>query len=425
MDARKLKFICCVNRMLNPLIGDSYVRRESSLEKTRDLPRFAPNPWLLTGCLWDFCVKAARLRQHPVKIFFLILLLASSAQAQFIGSGSGSNQFGGFSDANATVVPTDTPTWDPSMPTYTPTSTPTYNPFATATDTPTPGSPTDTPTNSFTPTATGTIDTPTPTATYTPVISRASLVMLPTAYSNARDHWDGFNWDIDFTYFIGSIISEDTTKGSNGFDSLNQINIVLLTNDLKYAWLDDNGDRPGIASGLMTSLFAQVGDGSSAPPPSGGAGTGTSAAFQVQGNVIGGVYTVMSKKISNDTAVHFGYIYGLDHLGLGLFSQNYSSLLPYFAPGLSTEAAAGEGPDNLLYMGFNTRFWNRNWKFEIWKPFSTSSGQAWDQNPILFNTQIDGLPMAFNLGYERWDSGFAVLGYLNFRVPLLPSSSDY
>jgi hypothetical protein len=364
-----------------------------------------------------------------VKRLFLFLLLASSAQAQFIAPGSGSNQFGGFSDSNATAGPTDTPTWDPMIPTYTPTPTPTYNPYATTTDTLTPGSPTDTPTNTFTPTATGTIDTPTPTWSPTPVISRASLVLLPTAYSNARDHWDGFNWDIDFTYFIGSIISQDYSR-ANGFDSLNQINLVLLTSDLKYAWMDDNGDRPGFASGLMMSLQAQVGSGNSATTSAsvtvGGTSTGTSSssqALQVASNVIGGLYTVMSKKVSKDTAVHLGYIYGLHDLSSQVFTMNYGSLLPFFGPGLAQ--ANIEYPTHLVYLGFNTRFWDRNWKFEIWKPFSTDPNNPYESNPILFNTLIDGLPMAFNIGYERWDTGFAVLGYINFRVPLLPADSDF
>ncbi len=366
-----------------------------------------------------------------IKRLFLFLLLASSAQAQFISPGSGSNQFGGFNDTSSNG-PTNTPTWDPMIPTYTVTPTPTYNPFASATDTPTPGSPTDTPTYTFTPTQTGTINTPTATWSSTPNITRASLVMLPTAYSNGWDHWDGFNWDIDFTYFIGSVLSQDYTQ-TNGFDSLNQINLVLLTSDLKYAWMDDNGDRPGIASGLMVSLLAQIGTtsltGPTATPTGGTSGSAvtTSQAIPVAGSVIAGVYTVVSKKISKVTAVHFGYIYGLEGLtnsmGVSIFGQNYSSLLPYFAPGLAPEI--GEGPDNLCYVGFNTRFLDRNWKFEIWKPFSTSSSEHWDKNPILFNTLIDGLPMAFNLGYERWDSGFAILGYINFRIPLLPANPDY
>src|ERR1700679_2606977 len=142
--------------------------------------------YVLTPTNRRFSLDARKLKSICcVKRLFLFFLLASSAQAQFIAPGSGSNQFGGFSDSNATVGPTDTPTWDPMIPTYTPTPTPTYNPFATTTDTSTPGSPTDTPSNTFTPTATGTIDTPTPTWSPTPVISRASLVLLPTAYSNA------------------------------------------------------------------------------------------------------------------------------------------------------------------------------------------------------------------------------------------------
>jgi hypothetical protein len=349
-----------------------------------------------------------------VKWLFFLLFLASTAQAQFIAPNLGS-KFGGFNDSQTSNGPTNTPTWDPMMPTYTPTPTPTYNPFATDTYTPTPGSPTDTPTFTFTATQTGTIYTPTPTWTSTPNISRASLVLLPTAYSNAKDHWDGFNWDIDFTYFIGSIVSGDYTKPAGSqFDSLEEINIVLLTSDWKYGWLNDDGDTPGIASGFMTSFLAQVGTTSSAA-------TTTTQAFQVAGNVIGGVYTVVSKTVFKDTAVHFGYILGLEGLTGGFFGTDYSALLPYFGPGLdnSNGGSLGEGPDSLYYMGFNTRFLDRNWKFEIWKPYPM------DHSPILFNTLIDGLPLAFNIGYERWDTGYAVLGYVNFRIPLLPADSDY
>lgn len=361
------------------------------------------------------------------KRLFLFLLLASSAQAQFISPGSGSNQFGGFNDTSSNG-PTSTPTWDPMIPTFTTTPTPTYNPFASATDTPTPGSPTDTPTYTFTPTQTGTINTPTATWSPTPNISRASLVMFPTAYSNGWDHWNGFNWDIDFTYYIGSIISQDYTQ-ENGFNSLNQINVVLLTSDMKYAWLDDNGDTPGIASGVMVSLMAQVGSSSLTGPTTTPTVVGSTNSpvsntgpVQVVPSMVGGVYTVISKKLSKDTAVHFGYIYGLhDLLGGGVL--NYGSILPLFAPGLAQSNY--EYPTHLFYAGFNTRFWDRNWKFEIWKPFSTDPNNSYESNPILFNTLIDGLPMAFNLGYERWDTGFAILGYINFRLPILPSESDY
>jgi hypothetical protein len=372
--------------------------------------------------------------------------LATSVQAQFISPNVGS-KYNGFNSDTQNGGPTNTPTWDPMMPTYTPTPSPTYNAFSTDTWTATPGSPTDTATYTFTATQTGTIYTPTPTWSATPNISRASLVMLPTAYSNATDHWDGFNWDMDFTYFIGSIVSEDYNQQniSSQFDSLEQINIVMLTTDVKYAWLDDRGNLPGIASGMMLSLFAQVGSGNSTATAS------SSQAFEVSNNEIGGIYTVMSKTVAKDTAVHFGYMYGLRSLSSNTFSMDYPALLPFLAPGLSNYVVAQAGstitstatnPPDLFYVGFNTRFLGRNWKFEIWKPdpfglnpysyVNSATNVNQIVHPILFNTLIDGLPMAFNLGYERWGNeangqkgGFAVLGYVNFRIPLLPANAPY
>jgi hypothetical protein len=324
--------------------------------------------------------------------------------------------------AQPTGTPTPTATDNPFA---TPTFTPTWNPFAT--DTPTPGSPTDTftPTYTFTNTPTGTL-TPTATFTFTwtntPSISRAKLALLPTAYTNAWDRWDGFNWDIDFTYYIGSIVSRDET-GSHG---LEQTNLVLLTSDVKYAWLNDNGEMPGIASGFLLSFLAQIGTTSSG---SGGGNSSTGGSGTVQafnpGSSMGGLYTVMSKTIGPRTAVHFGYIYGLDQVANGFISNNYAQLLPSLNNGLyNTTNPSGNGgspPDttSLFYVGFNTRFLERNWKFEIWKPIHYA------EEPILFNSQIDGLPLAFNLAYERWQSGFALLGYVNIPITLVPQTPAY
>lgn len=318
-----------------------------------------------------------------------------------------------------TSTPTSTHTWDPFA---TPTWTPTWNPFAT--DTPTPGSPTPTftPTITFTFSPTGTLSptlTFTPTLTSTPSISRASLALLPTAYSNAWDRWDGWNWNIAFSYYIGSIVSRDNAKPY--LDSLQQVSLALLTSDVKYAWLDDNGDSPGMASGLLLSFLAQVGSGNSST------GTGGTQSFEVAGNTMGGVYTVMSKTIAPKTAVHLGYIYSLRDLskssGLGLVSMNYSQLLPFLSPDLeavlTNQTSPPSYPSGIFYAGFSTRFWDRYWKFEIWKPFPM------EQNPVLLNTVIDGLPLAFNLGYERWDSGFALLGYVNFPITLIPTNPAY
>ena len=320
------------------------------------------------------------------------------------------------------VVDTDTPT---DTPTTTPTATNTFNPFATptwtytwdpfATDTPTVGSPTSTPTitNTFTPTVTGTIPTSTPTMTDTPSISRASLALWPTAYSNGWDRWDGFNWDIAFTYFIGTIAEKDNGLPTN---YLNPLRLWLLTSDVKYAWLDEQGDTPAFASGLLMSMLLNGGT----PDSSGSAGSNS---FTLTGSSMGGIYTVMSKSVSRTSAVHFGYIYGFGQAdqkthdwGFGP-SMTYSQLIPLTttSPTLSN---VQNPPPNIFYTGFNTRMLGTNVKFEVWKPFPM------DENPVLLDSQIDGL-FAFNLGYERWDSGFAVLGYFNFRFTIIPVTPSY
>jgi hypothetical protein len=299
-------------------------------------------------------------------------------------------------------TPTWTYTWG-ALETATPT--PVWMPTATYTIT-----------STFTHTITGTIQptaTPTASPTATPIISRASLALLSTAYSNAWDHSNGFNWDIAFSYYIGAIAAKENS--SPNMDFLEPARFALLTSDVKYAWLDEKGDIPAIANGVLLSLIAQLGSGNSSTGASG------NQSFNVSGNIMGAVYGVVSKTIFPQTAVHFGYIQGLreasDSLGLGIVSMNYSDLLSLLTPKL--QEVMGQSSPGIFYTGFSTRFWNRNWKFEIWKPFSLA------QNPVLFNAQVDGLPLAFNLGYERWDNGYALLGYVNFRFTLVPVPPAY
>ncbi len=135
----------------------------------------------------------------------------------------------------------------------------------------------------------------------------------------------------------------------------------MLSTNLKYAWLDDEGDRPGAAFGIMYSLAAQTGSGNSGAASS-------DQSFEVSGNTMGGVYAVLSKTILNKTAVHMGYLYSLRKTGL--VSLDYSQLLPFLDTHLQddlTNDGASSTP-GIFYTGFNTYFWGRNWKFEIWKP---------------------------------------------------------
>jgi hypothetical protein len=103
-------------------------------------------------------------------------------------------------------------------------------------------------------------------------------------------------------------------------------------------------------------------------------------------------------------------------LKLGFFTTDYSQLPYLFTPQLQTVT---DDPPSIFYTGFNTYFLGRNWKFEIWKPLQAA------EDPVLLNTQIEALPLAFNFGYERWDQGFSVLGYINFQFTLVPSTPAY
>jgi len=352
------------------------------------------------------CARGSLLLTAALSFFAVLPLVAQEAKTEAGKSGKP------LSLSADVAVPTPTFTRDPFA---TPTYTKTWDPWQTLSPTPTstpttPSQDTATFTLTATPTATGTQPTQTFTPTSTQVISRAGLVLLSTAYSNAYDRWDGFNWDVNFSSYIGSIVSRDFTKPD--LDTLEPTGLAMLTSDVKYAWLDEDGDLPGIANGLMVSVLAQVGQVNSS------SGSGNQS-FQA-GNFMASVYGVMSKSIERDLSVHAGFLYGLkdafQDLAPDVVNMNHARLLYLATPKLKTLV---EDPACVFYSGMSARFLDRNWKFEVWKPFPAL------RNPILFNTRIEGLPMAFNLGYEGWDGGFAVLGYVSFRFTLLPQVPAY
>ena len=328
-----------------------------------------------------------------------------------------------------TETPTDSPTptiTSTSTPDYfaSPTSTEVWDPWATPTLTPTPNffSFGDTPVATFTPimtatyTQTGTItppDTDTPTTTETPSISRSGLALLPTAYSNGLGFTNDWNWDLGFTYFIGSIAEQE--EGEASPDWLNPLRLWLLSSDLKYGWLDENGDTPAIASGMLLGLLISGGQPNSAGQ--------SSTSFELSGTSIGGLYTVASKRLDSNSAIHAGFVLGglrqdLNGIGLGGFapSMSYGALLPQFTGKLSDDL--GQVAPYLFYTGFDAKMLGTTFRFEFWKPFPL------DHNPVLLNSKVDGL-FAFNLAYEKWDEGYAVLGYFSFRFTIIPPAPAY
>lgn len=258
----------------------------------------------------------------------------------------------------------------------------------------------------FSPTATL---SPTPTATNTPVIARSGLAFFPTGYSNGIYRSDGFNLDLLFAYFIGSIVEKQRGQQT---ETLNPLRLWLFTFDAKYGWMEEWGNRPAIATGLMDTMLLEGSN-----PTSGGSSGGT---LKFTSTALGGIYTTVSKRVSKRTALHLGYMRG--NLG-GLVgggklrrvfpTGNFSDLMLKFAQGL--EPYRNESAPNILYTGLDFRWLGTTWRFEVAKPFPLS------KHPYLIDTKIDRL-FAFNLAYEHWQGGYAVLGYFNFRFTIFPTT---
>ena len=132
------------------------------------------------------------------------------------------------------------------------------------------------------------------------------------------------------------------------------------------------------------------------------------------------VGTAVSKTVGKNAHVHLGYMRGglsgsshktgfLSHI---LPNGNHADLLPLFAQGLAS--IQNESAPNILYVGWDFKFLGTAWRFEVLKPFPLS------KHPVLLNTKIDKL-LSFNLAYERWQGGYALLGYFNFRFTIIPS----
>jgi len=302
-----------------------------------------------------------------------------------------------------------------AVPPVAPTSTSTSTGTPTATGTVAAASPSATPTltSTTTPVMTPTITgTPTPSPTKTPIIARSGIALLSTGFSNQMKRTDGLNLDLMFTYYIGAIAEKN--RNTRRVEYLNPLRLWLFTADIKYAWIDENGNLPGLATGFMDTLLLE----GSAP----GATADSGQSFKFTASSMGSVYTTVSKSVAENMSVHVGYMRGNIRDALGQLgstfrkispNRNHSELLGLLSDDLTD--IRYESAPNIVYTGFDVRFLGTFWRFELWKPFPLS------KNPILVNTKIDRL-FSFNLAYEKWQGGYAVLGYFNFRFTILPSA---
>lgn len=247
----------------------------------------------------------------------------------------------------------------------------------------------------------------------TPFVGRSGLALLPTAYSNRPDQTGGFNLDLLFSYYIGSIVEK--RRGAESTEVLNPLRLWLLTADAKIGLLEEGPSQPAVAAGFLNTLLLEGGS------PGATAQGGQSLKFTASS--LGSLYAVAGKSLGSGSSVHVGYLRGnlrdpfggAGFLHKALPNRNHSELLPLLSEDLAD--VRGDSAPNLIFTGFGTPFLGTVWRFEAWKPFPLA------RSPVLLNTKVERL-FSFHLAYGRWDGGWSLLGYFNFRFTIVPSEKS-
>jgi hypothetical protein len=225
--------------------------------------------------------------------------------------------------------------------------------------------------------------------------SRSGLVLMYTAYRGLGRKDQGFNGDMQFTYFIGTLYGDQSKELSAEPLYLDPISLWLLTADLKYTALTDPAYPVALAVGAKGSLALFAGQQNS---------TGGSFTFTQKSTftTLWGSYLALSRSFGN-LGVHTGYLAGTE-----------GNVLYYLSKYLQPSPT-----DGLVYAGLDFPLIRRmNVALEVLYP--TASGMV-SQHPLVINTHVDRL-FNFDISYLHWDQGWALLGYFNLRFTLYPGS---
>jgi hypothetical protein len=225
--------------------------------------------------------------------------------------------------------------------------------------------------------------------------SRSGLVLMSTAYRGLGRKDQGFNGDMQFTYFIGTLYGDQSKELSAEPLYLDPISLWLLTADLKYTALTDPAYPVALAVGAKGSLALFAGQQNS---------TGGSFTFTQKSTftTLWGSYLALSRSFGN-LGVHTGYLAGTE-----------GNVLYYLSKYLQPSPT-----DGLVYAGLDFPLIRRmNVALEVLYP--TASGMV-SQHPLVINTHVDRL-FNFDISYLHWDQGWALLGYFNLRFTLYPGS---
>lgn len=277
-------------------------------------------------------------------------------------------------------------------------------------------------------------------------LNNTLVILMPTAYANNKGRDTGFNLNVLFDFYVGSLFESYTSPSTNRSSSsiFQELEIGTMTGDFKYAFLNDRGLVPGFALGLYTSALIGFGSGSETvgiSSASGGIAT------------LGDVYAVVSKHFIPSVpsaTITGGLMMGrlnedlssnplppsvwptLQHLAPG---GDFPSLLSRFVdPALDQEV--GQSPD-LAWLGLQFPFtvplgfthWRSGLRLEAMVPMawnaewaqntadtSTEVGSPASHLPYLINIHIDNLPLfGFEFGLFEFYGGYEVIAF--YHIP--------
>ncbi|HTB23419.1 MAG TPA: hypothetical protein VK914_12030 [bacterium] len=284
------------------------------------------------------------------------------------------------------------------------------------------------------------------------ILNNTLIITMPTAYANNPGRDTGFNLNVLFDFYVGSLFESYTSPLTNQSQAsiFQELEIGTVSLDLKYAFLDDRGWTPGLAVGMYTSALIGFGGNSETVGISSSGGDTTT---------LGDVYAVVSKRpfAHSQAALHFGIMHGdlasdLTHSDIPTWAwPTIRHFLPSGAvPELLTSfvdpalgQAVGESP-NMLFFGLNFPFtvplgftdWRTGLRLEALLPMAweaayppsesptnpsavdtaTENGNPASQLPYLVNVHVDNLPLfGFEFGFFEFSGGYEVIAF--YHIP--------
>ncbi len=208
--------------------------------------------------------------------------------------------------------------------------------------------------------------------------NKTAVLLMPTAYTNHKDKDTGWNSNVLFDFYVGSLyeIFDNPRTGVTKTGIFQPIQIATVTSDFKYSFLKETTWTPSLAAGFYGSALINFGQ------PSGTQTVGVSSSGGPIGTV-GDVYLVTSKRPwvnDQSTAFHLGVMRGrlADDLSRAL-PASWELTIRHLTPG-------GDFPDLLTRL------------------VDPRIGAKVNSAPNMFFGGVQ-FPLTVPLGFTRWRTG--------------------